>query len=60
MNWLNWLCNCLVIEWLWVSTLAENKLISLFLLKYLWSECERVGKPWRQWGSQGSWEKQTI
>jgi len=27
------------------STFVENKLISLFLLKYLWSECERMGKP---------------
>jgi len=31
-------------------------LISLFLLKYLWSECERVGKPRETMGSQGSWE----
>jgi len=34
-------------------TLAENKLISLFLLKYLWSECERVRKPYRQWAAKG-------
>jgi len=27
------------------STLVENELISLTLLKYLWSECERIGKP---------------
>jgi len=27
------------------STFVENELIYLFLLKYLWYECERIGKP---------------
>jgi len=42
------------------STLAENKLISLLLLKYLWSEGERMEKPSRHWAPKRRERKQPI
>jgi len=41
MNWLNWLCIDLTLEWLWVQTLAEPN-YTFFLLNLLLAKVRRA------------------
>jgi len=51
VNWLNWLCICFVIEWLFVQTLLGTKLFS-FCQIFLGMNVKRFRNPSSQEGSR--------
>ena len=57
-DWLNWLCTCFVIQWLWVQTFLRTKLTSLFYKRRNLVWVEKRTAPFGR-AYEGSWVSQS-